>query len=128
MIYHVHRTLLSLLLVLSFFNSGWALETENFSLAEAWQRLATISDKLAAEEAGVARAQLHMKAAKSMYMPEVTLNTQYVRLDDDMDLTPQMLFDNMEGGASISQIFGTMAGSMGIPMEVLNNGATTQRQ
>ncbi len=87
---------------------------QDVSLADAWQRLLTISDKLAAENAAVKRADLHRQAAKSMYYPEVTLSAQYVHLDDDIELDPETIFDNMEGGETVSRMIGQIGLALGL--------------
>ncbi len=111
--------------MLLFSNNVYAGATEDFSLVSAWQRLLTISDKLAAEDAGVERANLNVEAAEAMYFPEVKISAQYIHLDDDIDLTPEMIFDNMNDGEAVSHMIGAIGGSMGVTPAQLNSAATT---
>lgn len=97
---------------------------EDLGLFQAWQRLLDTSDKLAAETANVERASLHQQGAKSLYLPQVEMNAQYMHLGDDVDLTPEMIFDNMEAGDVVAHILGTVGGQGFTPAQ-LNSGLTT---
>lgn len=97
---------------------------EDLSLSEAWHRLLNISDKLAAETANLERAGLHQKAAKSLYLPQVEMNAQYLHLGEDVDLTPEMIFDNMEGGDVAAQLIGAIGHGYYTPAQ-LNSKLTT---
>lgn len=121
----IKRLIIIIGLVLLYCNTASAGTTKDYSLVSAWQRLLAISDKLAAEDAGVERASLNVEAAEAMYFPEVKINAQYIHLDDDIDLTPEMLFDNMNDGEAVSHLIGAIGGSMGVTPAQLNSAATT---
>ena len=55
-------------------------------LYRTWSRVIQQDDGLAAEQAGVERAQQLREAAKAMYLPKVDVGASYTHLDQPMEL------------------------------------------
>ncbi|MGL1931079.1 MAG: TolC family protein [Desulfotalea sp.] len=112
-----------LLVIFSCLFLSCSLSTANclaaeFSFDQAWQRLQNISDSLAAERAGIENAEFKQKAAKSLYYPQIDISAQYIRLDNDIELTADMLFDSMpNNGAAAKGIIENLGHVLG-PMNM----------
>ena len=61
-------------------------QAQTVSFTEAWSRVIQQDDGLAAEQAGVARAEQLREAAKGMYLPKVDVGASYTHLDQPMEL------------------------------------------
>lgn len=61
-------------------------QAQTVSFTEAWSRVIRQDDGLAAEQAGVERAQQLREAAKAMYLPKVDVGASYTHLDQPMEL------------------------------------------
>ncbi len=61
-------------------------QAQTVSFSEAWSRVIRQDDGLAAEQAGVERAQQLREAAKAMYLPKVDVGASYTHLDQPMEL------------------------------------------
>ena len=61
-------------------------QAQTVSFTEAWSRVIQQDDGLAAEQAGVERAQQLREAAKAMYLPKVDVGASYTHLDQPMEL------------------------------------------
>lgn len=71
----------ALLLCWSSTTSGQAI-----SFSQAWARLLQSDDSIAAEHAGVDRAQSLKESAKGLYWPQVSVGANYTRLDKPVEL------------------------------------------
>ncbi|MBU1565538.1 MAG: TolC family protein [Proteobacteria bacterium] len=56
--------------------------------AEAWQKLTTDNDTLAAARETLDQARHKRDAARDLYLPEIELSASYMRLDDEVTLSP----------------------------------------
>lgn len=81
------------------------------SFAEAWSRVLQQDDGLAAERAGVERAESLREAAKAMYLPKIDVGANFTRLDDPVEL--DMLALNPVRGLSQSALGGALINLMG---------------
>lgn len=81
------------------------------SFAEAWSRVLQQDDGLAAERAGVERAESLREAAKAMYLPKIDVGANFTRLDDQVEL--DMLALNPVRGLSQSALGGALINLMG---------------
>ena len=61
-------------------------QAQTVSFTEAWSRVIQQDDGLAAEQAGVERAEQLREAAKAMYLPKVDVGASYTHLDQPMEL------------------------------------------
>jgi len=95
------------------------------SLAQAWDKLEVENDAIKAAQAEVQQAEHQQKGAKALRLPSVSLSAGYLYLDDDVQLSPQDLFDSMEAGGQASQLFGSLAASYGLSPAELNSGLTS---
>ncbi|KFZ37834.1 transporter [Shewanella mangrovi] len=87
------------------------------SLADAWQQLLQVSDKLAADGQQVTAAEAQQQAAKDLYLPSLTLNGSYTRLEKplELDLTklnPLASMDLSSLPAQFAAIFAAIPHSM----------------
>ncbi len=74
---------------------------DEFTFSQAWQRVLQNNDGLAASEADKNKAAYLQQAAKSLYYPEISINGAYLRLDDDISLSPSQIFDAMPAGETL---------------------------
>lgn len=122
-----------LLLALSVANCANA---KDFSFDQAWQRLQETSDNLKAEEANIEKAEFGQKAAKSLYLPQIDVSAQYIHLNDDVELTTDMIFDSMpDNGAtaehmmeSINTALYALQGKAAVPIAYENFTSTMAEQ
>ncbi|MDE8743004.1 TolC family protein [Pectobacterium polaris] len=83
---------------------------QTISFNQAWARLLQSDDSIAAEHAGVDRAQFLKEAAKGLYWPQVNVGASYTRLDkpvelDARDLNP--LSNHRDIFAALNQLINT---------------------
>jgi len=109
---------------LCLFLSGASL-AEPISFSNAWQRLQENNDGLEASLANRDSAQYMQEAARSLYMPKIDINGAYTRLDEQISLSPNQLFDSMPAGDQLKQYVGQLGASLGIPPEQLNPALTS---
>ena len=83
------------------------------------------NDGLEASLANRDSAQYMQEAARSLYMPKIDINGSYTRLDEEISISPNQLFDSMPAGPQLKQYFGQLGASLGIPPEQLNQGLTS---
>ncbi|QSX33226.1 TolC family protein [Shewanella avicenniae] len=87
------------------------------SLADAWQQLQQVSDKLAADGLQMVSAEAEQQAAKELYLPSLTLNGSYTRLEKPLELditrlNPLASMDLSSLPAQFAQIFAAIPHAM----------------
>jgi outer membrane protein TolC len=70
----------------------------DFDFDSAWQQVHQKSYVLKAEQANLDHAAYQQSAARHLYLPQVTLSGGYLRLDEDITLGPDAIFDSMPAG------------------------------
>ena len=68
---------------------------EELTFAESWQMLLQKNEGLAAERAGVERADYLVQANKGRRLPTLDLTGSYMRLDDPVTVAPSDLLNSM---------------------------------
>lgn len=96
------------------------------SFEQAWQQLQQNSDALAAGRENSQRSEYLQSAAKSLYLPEVSITGSYTRLDDAVSLSPSDLLGSMPAGAHLDRLFSELATLAGIPPGQLDAALTSQ--
>lgn len=66
------------------------LVNADITIKDAWQKALHVNENIKASSSEVERARLLKESAKSMYLPEISLDGTYTKLDKelDIDLTP----------------------------------------
>ena len=69
-------------------SSSWMglVQAAELAFSSAWQQVLQNNDGLAAERAGVSKAQQLQAAAKALYLPQIDLSGNYTRLDQPVEL------------------------------------------
>jgi len=102
-----------------------AQEDATISFAEAWQRVRSENDALKAARAKVKQAEHIQDSRRDLYYPEVSLSAKYIYLDDAVELSPNELFESMEGGEQAGLIAADISRSYGLTPTQLNAGLTS---
>ncbi|MCH1918140.1 TolC family protein [Shewanella sp. A3A] len=96
---------------------GSVVQAEPVTLANAWQQLQQVSDKLAADGEQVNAAQAEQQGAKDLYLPQLSIEGTYTRLEKplELDLTklnPLASMDLSTLPAQYAAIFASIPQSM----------------
>lgn len=78
---------------------------QSFSFEQAWQAVLKGSDALAAEQQNIERSLYLQDAASDLYLPSISLNANYTRLDSAVRVIPSEVIASMPID-SINQAFG----------------------
>ena len=115
------------MLCLAFCGSEAALGSSGtpLSFAEAWQRMTVENDGIKAARARVEQAEHGEVASKALNLPDVSLAAAYVYLDDDVELSPDDIFDSMAGGDQAAMIAAGVVHSMGLDPARLDSALTS---
>jgi outer membrane protein TolC len=68
---------------------------KSFSFEQAWQVVLNKSDALAAEQQNIERSVYLQDAASDLYLPSISLNANYTRLDHAVRVKPSEVIDSM---------------------------------
>jgi outer membrane protein TolC len=68
---------------------------KSFSFEQAWQIVLNKSDALAAEQQNIERSVYLQDAASDLYLPSISLNANYTRLDHAVSVKPSEVIDSM---------------------------------
>jgi outer membrane protein TolC len=68
---------------------------KSFSFEQAWQVVLNKSDALAAEQQNIERSVYLQDAASDLYLPSISLNANYTRLDHAVSVKPSEVIDSM---------------------------------
>ncbi|WP_163340089.1 TolC family protein [Desulfopila sp. IMCC35008] len=111
----------------AFHSFSVAIASENIpiTLKEAWSMVNANNDALKAARAGVKQAEFTKLGTKSLNLPDISLGANYLYLDDDVELSPDELFQSMEGGIIAAQFAAGLAQSYGLTPTQLNGGLTS---
>lgn len=90
---------------------------KDFSFGSAWQRLLNVSDKLAADNQQLHRAEAERDAAKDLYLPSLSINGSYTRMEQPLELdlrklNPLASLDVTTLPAQYAALLGSIPGSM----------------
>ncbi len=77
---------------------------QTISFWDAWQKVISENDGLAAERANVDRYRHMQDAARDLYLPKVTASANYTRLDQAVEIKPSDLAASMPAGEAIQGI------------------------
>lgn len=98
----------------------------DFNFSSAWQQVRQKSHVLKAEQANMDHAAYLQSAARDLYLPQVNLSGGYLRLDEDITLGPDAIFDSMPAGAQAGSIFyGLLENPYGISRSQASAGLTS---
>ena len=93
--------------------------------AEAWQKLATDSDTLAASRERLDQARHKKDAARDLYLPEIEISASYMRLDDEVTLSPSDILSSMPAGDRLAPFIEQIGRSYGFYGAALNTAFTS---
>jgi outer membrane protein TolC len=68
---------------------------KSFSFQQAWQIVLNKSDALAAEQQNIERSVYLQDAASDLFLPSISLNANYTRLDQAVRVNPSEVIDSM---------------------------------
>lgn len=91
----------------------------------AWERLVATSDTLAAAESALDQARGKRAAARDLYLPEIEATANYLRLDDQVTLSPNDLLASTEGGERLAPLLDATARSYGLSAATLDAALTS---
>lgn len=94
------------------------------SFTEAWQKIAKESDTLAAARANLDQAKNKKEAARDLYLPEIELSASYMRLDEEVTLSPNDILSSMPAGNSLAPLLEGVGRSYGLSGSALNTAFT----
>lgn len=95
------------------------------TFAEAWQMLLDNNEGLAAERAGVERAEYLVDANRGRRLPTLDLTGSYTRLDEPVTLGPADLLESMPIGEDLGAVFDQLGNLMGIPAGTVDAAMTS---
>jgi len=72
------------------------VQAQSMSFEQAWQILQAKNNSIAAQRANLTHFEKLHEASKSLNYPSVSLGANYVRLDDDVTLSNEDAFDNLD--------------------------------
>ena len=125
-LYAISLIVLLIVLILNGTNhSSHAHGEDSLSLAQAWNMLEVENDALKAARAKVQQAEHKQDGVKALHLPSVSLSANYLYLDNDVQLSPQDLFESMEAGEQAAQLASDLAASYGLSPAQLNAGLTS---
>lgn len=93
--------------------------------AEAWQKITEENDTLAAAHANLEQARHKKDAAEDLYMPEIEVSANYMRLDDEVTLSPNDILASMPAGNHLAPLLEGMGRSYGLSGSALNEAFTS---
>lgn len=98
---------------------------QDFDFGTAWQQARQKSHVLKAEQANMDHAAYQQSAARDLYLPQVTLLGGYLRLDEDITLGPDDLFDSMPAGDMAGSVFYSLLENYGLSRSQASAGLTS---
>ena len=93
--------------------------------AEAWQKINEENDTLAAAKANLDQARHKKDAARDLYLPEVELSASFMRLDDEVTLSPNDILASMPAGNRLAPLLEGVGRSYGLSGSTLNAAFTS---
>ena len=102
-----------------------AYPEKQISFAAAWQIVDRDNDAIKASRAALEQAEHKAEGTKALGLPAVTLSANYLYLDDAVELSPQDLFDSMEGGSYAAQLAANLGASYGLNPAQMNTAFTS---
>lgn len=91
----------------------------------AWERLVATSDTLAAAQSALDQARGKRAAARDLYLPEIEAAASYLRLDDEVTLSPNDLLASTEGGERLAPLLDATARSYGLSVAAVDAALTS---
>jgi outer membrane protein TolC len=82
--------------------SVFPLNAQEISFADSWTLLQKKNNSIAAQRANVDHYKQLEKADESLNYPSVTLGANYTRLDDDVTLSGEQIFDSLDASSQAS--------------------------
>ena len=93
--------------------------------AEAWQKLTSDSDTLATARENLDQARHKKDAARDLYLPEIEISASYMRLDDEVTLSPGDILASMPAGDRLAPLLEQIGRSYGLSGAALNTAFTS---
>ena len=72
-----------------------SVNAQSILFSDAWTLLQKKNNAIAAQRANVTRYQQLEKADESLHLPSITIGANYTRLDDDVTLSGEQLFESL---------------------------------
>jgi outer membrane protein TolC len=119
------QSVLPVLVLLAGMTQAAPASAGDFDFGSAWQQVRQKSHVLKAEQANMDHAAFQQNAARDLYLPQVTLSGGYLRLDEDITLGPDDLFDSMPAGELAGSVFYGLLGNYGISTSQASAGLTS---
>lgn len=114
----IYKQKTSMLIVASSLMIAFSANAQSILFADAWTLLQKKNNALAAQRANVSRYQQLEKADEALNLPSITLGANYTRLDDDVTLSGEQIFNSLDSSsqASLAGLAPTLA-SLGVNFE-----------
>ncbi len=116
--------IISLIFLIFFISSISFADDLNFS--QAWSVLQKNNDGLAASYANQEKSQHMIEAAEDLYWPEIGITADYIKLDDEISLSPSDLFDSMPRGDVLQNFLNGLGRIGGIPRSGIDDAFTSK--
>ncbi len=108
------QTIFSVMVFLAGITQATPVSASDFNFSSAWQQVRQKSHVLKAEQANMDHAAYQQSAARNLYLPQVNLSGGYLRLDEDITLGPDAIFDSMPAGDRAGFVISKMLQGTGI--------------
>lgn len=102
-----------------------AAEETVLGFAEAWQKMTADNDTLAAARETFDQAKHKRDAARDLYLPEIEISASYMRLDDEVTLSPGDILSSMPAGDRLAPFLEQIGRSYGLSGAALNTALTS---
>lgn len=116
----------TLLISLSCILTSLSIQAAPLHFTEAWSVLQESNNSIAAQRANVTRYQQLEEADAALNLPSITIGANYTRLDDDVTLSGEQLFDSLDSGtrSSIAALAPSLA-ELGINFSDITGATST---
>lgn len=109
------------------FLSFTSLYAQSVSFQEAWNMVLESSDTLKAKKENFNMAHFRQKAAKALYLPDITLSATYTHLEKPIELQGKNFLHNMDNNSIQTIVQGIAKGASSVAyQEAIQNGKSTQ--
>ncbi|MFT6924713.1 MAG: outer membrane protein TolC [Psychromonas sp.] len=92
---HYNKLLITIVSLITVF----PVYAQEISFSDSWQLLQKKNNSIAAQRANVMRYQQLQKGQDALNYPTVTLGANYTRLDDDVTLSGEQIFDSLDSSS-----------------------------
>jgi len=101
----------------------FSVNAQQIRFLDAWTLLQQKNNSLAAQRANVTRYQQLEKADEALSLPSITLGANYTRLDNDVTISGEQLFDSLDSTAQTS--LAQLVSSLGVNFSDIASATST---